>query len=136
MNREEAIKRIYEIFYNDSKYKDRIKFAKTIDNVDMFLGPFTSAMKLSGSESLEYFGWVIDLTELSAKAFFGLIYAYESKNYSALLDWIPREIFAKSLPYGGLLNIPRSYERIVKEDYDRRIKDRINGKISFEEVIQ
>jgi len=119
----------YSRFYN-FKFKDRMIVAKKIDNLDMFLGPFTSALKLSGSEHLQSIGLWLDVGELTFKAFFASIYVIDSRNYSALLEWIPREIIATLIPYGGLLDISRSYEKVVREDYHKRIDDYLSNKIS------
>ncbi|PIN81474.1 hypothetical protein COV13_01075 [Candidatus Woesearchaeota archaeon CG10_big_fil_rev_8_21_14_0_10_32_9] len=110
--------------------------AKKIDDIDMFLGPFTSALKLSGSEHLQSVGWWLDVGELSLKTFFAGIYVIESRNYSSLLDWVPREIIATLIPYGGLLDISRSYERVVREDYHKRVDEYLANKISVETLMK
>ena len=125
----------YSRFYK-FKFNDRMNVAKKIDNLDMVLGPFTSALKLSSSEHLQSIGWWLDVGELSFKAVFASIYVLDSRNYSALLDWIPREIIATLIPYGGLLDVARSYERVVKEDYHKRVEDYLANKIPVETLLK
>lgn len=123
----------YEKLY-DRNTRDRLKFARFIDNLDMYIGPFSSALKLSSSEHLSYMGFVLDMGDLAIKGAFAIGYVIESRNFSALLEWVPREIFSSLMPYGGLVDIARSYERVVKEDFENKVNKYMKNKIGADKV--
>jgi len=89
-----------------------LKYSKFIDDTDMYLGPFADAAQLSASETAQSVGLIADLAHLFLlKGPFIALYLAHTRNFSALLNWIPRELMAFGLPYGGLIEVMRNYEK-------------------------
>jgi len=95
-----------------------VKCARFIDNIDMYLGPFADAAQLSNSEVMNQVGYAADVFQyFFLKIPFATAYLLRTKDINAVCDWIPREIFAVSIPYGGLVEILRNYESCVLKYY-------------------
>ncbi len=102
------------------KLADRVllHYAHWIDNIDLCLGPARSTLSVSGSDLLESISWGIKILDYGVmKAPFVAAYLARTKDYSALADWVPKELLAVSLPYGGFLEIMRRYEKVAKKHY-------------------
>lgn len=98
-----------------------LKYAHWIDNLDMYLGPYRSAASLTGSETLEGLNWVSKAIDYAVlKGPFITLYLARTKDYAALMDWIPKEMVSLSVPYGGLIELLRNYERRAMKYYDKK----------------
>ena len=98
--------------------KALLKYAHWIDNIDLCLGPARSTLAISGSELLESISWGIKVLDYGVmKAPFVAAYLARTRDYSALADWVPKELLAVSLPYGGFLEVMRRYEKVAKKHY-------------------
>ncbi len=98
--------------------KALLTYAHWIDNIDMYLGPARSTLSVSGSDLLEGIGFGIKVLDYGMmKGPFVAAYLARTKDFSALADWIPKELLAVSLPYGGLIEIMRRYEKMAKKHY-------------------
>ena len=84
--------------------------ASRVDTIDALLGVTASAFYLSGSETLTTIGMGLNALDLIAnKLPFAKTYVRETKDYRALLYWLPKELLASSSPLGGLLDIVPTY---------------------------
>lgn len=97
-----------------------LNYSKIIDDIDMYLGPFADAAQLSSSEIMQKVGIGIDLGHLLLLKFpFISLYLMHTRNFSALMNWIPRELLSFGLPYGGLIEIQRNYEQTCHNYYNQ-----------------
>jgi hypothetical protein len=48
---------------------------------------------------------------------FVALYLSRTKDLGALANWIPREIFALGVPFGGTIEILRNYEKVTLRHY-------------------
>ena len=94
-----------------------LNYAKLVDDIDMYTGPFFEAKIFTTNETFHTAANLMRITEYSLKIPFIMLYIGRTKDYSALHEWIPKEIFALNVPYGGLLQIFRRYERTCKSYY-------------------
>jgi len=95
-----------------------IKSAQFIDNIDMYLGPFAEAAQLSSSEAMNQIGYAADIFQYCfLKAPFVVTYMARTRDLSAFAEWIPREMFAIGIPYGGIVEVLRNYESSVLRYY-------------------
>ncbi|MCF7866901.1 hypothetical protein K9L67_04710 [Candidatus Woesearchaeota archaeon] len=95
-----------------------IKYAKLIDDVDMYTGPFFEARHFTNSEAFHALANTARTIEYSLKIPFIALYLGRTKDYMALAEFIPKEIFALNVPYGGLIQIFRRYEKVTKQYYN------------------
>jgi hypothetical protein len=51
------------------------------------------------------------------KAPFVALYLARTKDFQALASWVPRELLSLGLPYGGFIEILRSYEKEALRHY-------------------
>lgn len=91
-----------------------ISQSKVVDWVDGFIGPISTLMYLSGSESLHHVATVLSLSELFfLKMPFTMSYISKTNDFGSLLYFAPKELFANLTPYGGFLDIiPTYYIRV------------------------
>ena len=86
------------------------KQAAFIDVVDGVLGPSTSFMYMSGSESLQSLATILSVAEVALlKIPFAFSYIAKTGDVSSLLYWAPKELFANLNMYGGFLDIIPTY---------------------------
>lgn len=98
-----------------------LKYATFIDDVDMFIGPFQVAASNSGSEAMNDLNYLVQFAHYGVlKAPFIGIYIARTRNFSALLNWVPREVFSFAAPLGGFIEVLRNYERTVKTYYEEK----------------
>lgn len=95
-----------------------LKYSKTIDNIDMYLGPFADISRENKIPVLEDLSYVANAVEFGLlKIPFAVMYLARTKDFHALLNWVPRELFAVSVPYGSFIEILRNYEKTAFEFY-------------------
>ncbi|MCC7574219.1 hypothetical protein KO361_01370 [Candidatus Woesearchaeota archaeon] len=94
-----------------------LKYSRTVDNIDMFLGPISEIAKISDSETIKTTGLAIALIKGIIKLPFVTMYLKRTKDYASLYDWIPKEIFSYVVPMGSFIDILRSYEKITFKHY-------------------
>ncbi|MGV8168855.1 MAG: hypothetical protein ACP5N3_02260 [Candidatus Nanoarchaeia archaeon] len=101
-----------------------LKYARVIDDVDMFLAPASTLAAWHNDETIRklgIIGIVIDLGIL--KTPFVAMYTLRTGDYKTPVAWLGWEILAHAIPYeGGLLSIRRNYEKSTNEYY--KIKER------------
>lgn len=98
-----------------------IGWARWIDNIDMYTGPFSEMMRCTSSSLLNEVAYYFDVFQYAAlKVPFASAYLMRTKNFSALLDWVPKELFAISFPFGNFVQVMRNYERITNEYYKNK----------------
>lgn len=86
------------------------KQATIIDTIDGFLGPATSFMYLSGSESLQSLATILSVAEVALlKVPFAFSYIAKTGDVSSLLYWVPKEFLANFNKYSGFLDIIPTY---------------------------
>ena len=92
-----------------------LSYAKLVDTVDMYTGPFFEAGRYSNSETMQSIAWGGRIVEYGLlKIPFTLAYLGRTGDFSALLSWAPREILALSIPFGGFLQVFRPYENVTR----------------------
>ena len=94
-----------------------LKYSKVVDSVDMFLGPISEVAKFSDSDFLKTAGFASAIFKGAIKVPFVALYLARTKHFSALVDWVPKELFSYSVPLGGFIDILRSYEKITYLQY-------------------
>ena len=88
-----------------------INYAILVDKVDRITGPLESTLQISGVESLQTIGNIISLIEdLVIKVPFVITYISSTKDLSCLASWLPKEVFAHTMPYGDMIDIMHSYK--------------------------
>ena len=98
-----------------------VGWARKIDDIDMYLGPFSEMMRFSSSSFLNEAATYFDAFQYAVlKVPFISLYIAKTRDFSALLDWVPKEMFALSLPGGNFIHIMRNYERITNEYYKKK----------------
>jgi uncharacterized membrane protein required for colicin V production len=90
-----------------------LKYSRVVDGVDMILGPFSEFAKLSDADIVKSLGFASDIIEGVVKVPFVVMYLSRTKDFSALYDWVPKELFSYFVPGGSLIDILRSYEKIT-----------------------
>lgn len=94
-----------------------LKYSKIVDSVDMFLGPISEIAVFSDADLLKTMGFASEIIKGIVKVPFVSLYLARTKHFSALYDWGPKEIFSYAVPFGGLIDILRSYEKITYLHY-------------------
>jgi hypothetical protein len=94
-----------------------LKYSRTVDNIDMFLGPISEIAKISDSDIIKTAGLITAGIKGIIKIPFITMYLKRTKDYTALYDWIPKEIFSYAVPMGSFIDILRSYEKITFKHY-------------------
>ena len=95
-----------------------IRYSKVVDSVDMFLGPVSEVAKQSDADLFKLLGLGSAIFKGAIKVPFVTLYLARTKDFSALGDWVPKEIFSYAFPLGGFIDILRSYEKITYSHYD------------------
>jgi len=108
--------------FEELKLIDRflIQYAKSIDNLDMYTGPFFEAARFGKSHVMQNIAFGARVFEYGIMKipFMGL-YVLRTKDFVSFLDWAHKEIFAVTVPGGGLLQIFRRYEKRTLSYYKR-----------------
>ncbi len=94
-----------------------LKYSKVVDNVDMFLGPFSEVAKFSDSDLIKSLGFASAIIKGAIKIPFVSCYLARTRDFSALYDWVPKEIFSYAVPMGSFIDILRNYEKITYAYY-------------------
>jgi len=94
-----------------------LKYSRTIDTVDLFLGPVTELSKFSDSDVVKNIGILSSIVKGVIKVPFVTLYLCKTKDYQALYDWIPKEVFSYFVPMGSFIDILRSYEKVTFKQY-------------------
>ena len=85
--------------------------ADLVDAMDLINGPLCYLLISSGSKTLENIGIALSVSEiLFSKIPFVTSYIRQTKDYKALIYWVPKEILANSIPVNGLLDIFPAYK--------------------------
>ena len=120
MSLDDALKN-FEGSNTDVKLEDYdlflLKYSKVVDNVDMFLGPFSELAKQSDADIITFLGSAANIIKGVIKIPFVACYLARTKDYSALYDWVPKEVFSYAVPMGSFIDILRSYEKITYVHY-------------------
>ncbi len=88
-----------------------LRYSKVVDSVDMFLGPVSEVARFSDADVIKMAGLCSAVFKGAIKVPFVSLYLLRTKDFSALFDWVPKEIFSYSVPLGGFIDILRSYEK-------------------------
>lgn len=94
-----------------------LKYSKIVDSVDMFLGPISEIAKQSDADIIKTMGLASSIIKGVIKIPFVTLYLHKTKDYTALYDWIPKEVFSYTVPFGSFIDILRSYEKITYIHY-------------------
>ncbi len=110
-------------FTNLSSYDTfLLKYSKTIDDIDVVMSAFGDLSQLSGSEPVRDLGNCIYLAQYTLKVPFAALYLARTRDFSALLNWVPMEIISAAVPFGGFLEIMRNYEGTTKRYFEKEMK--------------
>ena len=109
VNKEDVKLASYDLFL--------LRYSKIVDKVDMFLGPFSEVAKFSDAELIKLGGFCSAIIKGIIKVPFVSMYLLRTKDFSALYDWGPKELFSYSVPLGGFIDILRSYEKVTYLHY-------------------
>jgi hypothetical protein len=116
--------------YSPSKFDSfLIQYAKTIDDVDMFISPLSTLSVWHKSELVHKIGIGLTIFDIAIlKTPFVAMYIAKTKDYKSAIEWLGWEALSHAIPYeGGLLNIRRNYENNTNEYYEK--KKELNTKI-------
>ncbi|MFP4568183.1 MAG: hypothetical protein ACLFN8_04520 [Candidatus Woesearchaeota archaeon] len=94
-----------------------LKYSKVVDSVDMCLGPVSELTKYSDADLIKYIGVASFVVETAVKFPFVCLYLGRTKDFSALYDWVPKELFSNFVPMGSFVDILRSYEKVTYLNY-------------------
>ncbi len=97
-----------------------LKYAKAVDDIDMFVAPISTLATWHENETIKRLGVAATILDLGIiKAPFMLIYTLRTKDYKSVIEWLGWEALAHAIPYeGGLLSIRRNYEKNTSEYYN------------------
>ncbi len=93
-----------------------IKYSRFIDNVDMYLGPVSSLSKQVGEPLFDSISAVTKTLDIGVKVPFVCIYVARTKDFSSIPYFTLKETFAATVPYGGFIEIFRTYEKITRKN--------------------
>ncbi len=103
--------------------KQLLKYANWVDNIDRILGPITSTCQLYGTPTIVAISTILSYAEvLLLKTPFIYKYVKRTGDYDALVTWIPKEIFANTVPYGNLIDIMKSYRNRTRRFFESKIE--------------
>lgn len=103
-------------FYLHEDMENLKKYARVVDTIDAGMGPLESLFELSADPYFASLGMVFRSIELLfLKAPFVITYLYQTQDYAALLDWVPRELVANMVPYANVIDIHPAYLNRVKK---------------------
>lgn len=94
-----------------------LKYSRIVDSIDMILGPFSEFAKVSDSQIIKGIGITSSIIKGVIKIPFVTLYILQTKDYTALYDWVPKEIFSYTAPLGSFIDILRNYEKITFTQY-------------------
>jgi hypothetical protein len=103
-----------------SKLDDFIlKYARAIDDIDMYLSPISTLALWHNNKTLNKFGFIAAILDVGVlKTPFVALYVLKTKDYKSAVEWLGWETLAHAIPYeGGCLNIRRNYEKNTEEYY-------------------
>jgi hypothetical protein len=90
-------------------------YAKFIDNVDLYLGPLSSLTKQGDDDFLQSISLVTKTASLSLKIPFMAAYLLKKRDLEGVIYLCAKETFSVVIPYGGFIEMMRSYEKIMKK---------------------
>ena len=97
-----------------------LKYSRFIDNVDMYLGPVSSITRQTGEPFLEGVSAVTKTFDIGIKVPFVVLYVARTKDFASVPYFATKEIFAATIPYGGFIEIFRTYERAVRKNVKKK----------------
>jgi hypothetical protein len=99
-----------------------LKYAKAIDDIDMFLGPTSTLALWHDNKTIRALGTAATILDVGViKTPFVVMYVARTKDYQSAIEWLGWEILAHAIPYeGGCLSIRRNYEHNTKEYYENK----------------
>ncbi len=101
-----------------------LRRSEIVDNIDKILGPLTSTMQLFGGPALMIPSIILNYSELLfVKAPFMIEYVKKTNDYDALVWWIPKEIFANTVPYGNFIDVIKSYRNRTRKYFEKKIEE-------------
>ncbi|MBN1274771.1 hypothetical protein JXA12_00555 [Candidatus Woesearchaeota archaeon] len=106
----------------DDRERRLLRHARTIDLVDRVLGPAGSLLELYGSPLWQGVGIGIGIAELALlKMPFMYRYYRQTKDFDAFYFWVPKEVFATGVPFGGFIDIMHTYSSRTHTILERRV---------------
>lgn len=106
----------------DEKDKKLLYYARSIDRIDRILGPIESVLQFYGSPPMQVAGTILEIAELGLlKIPFIIKYLRQTKDYDALYSWLPREIFAISVPFGDFIDISKAYHNQARNYFEKKV---------------
>jgi hypothetical protein len=96
-----------------------VNYAKTIDDIDMFLAPTSTLAAWHDSDLIKKLGIAAMVLDVGIiKTPFVIMYMARTRDYKSAIEWLGWEVLAHTIPYeGGLLSIRRNYEKSTKEHF-------------------
>ncbi len=94
-----------------------LKYSKLVDRVDMVLGPFSEFAEYSEADLMKSLVITSSLIKHTIKVPFVALYLARTKDFSALYDWVPKEMFSYFVTGGSFIDVFRSYEKITYNHY-------------------
>lgn len=87
-----------------------VNYAKTLDTVDCFTGPFGALCRHTHDPTLSTLGLVVNMAELALlKIPFTALYLSRTGDVTSLFYWAPKELFANLTVPGGFLDVIPAY---------------------------
>lgn len=108
-----------------------LKYSKMVDKVDMIIGPFSELARYSEADLMKSLIVASSIVENSMKIPFVALYLIRTKDFSALYDWVPRELFSYFVTGGSFVDIFRSYEKITFKHYGLKPFTKISTRTSY-----
>lgn len=94
-----------------------LKYSKLIDKVDMVLGPVSEFAEYSEADLMQSLVITSSIAKNAIKIPFVAMYLARTKHFSALYDWVPKEMFSYFIKGGSFIDVFRSYEKITYKQY-------------------
>ncbi|MGM5480308.1 MAG: hypothetical protein ACQESC_02500 [Nanobdellota archaeon] len=91
------------------------RHSRLVDRIDFVIGPLSALCYASGSEYLEKIGMGLDIFEMAVlKGPFIARYLLKTKDYKALMFWVPKEIIANTYRMAGIIDVAPVYQYRAK----------------------
>jgi len=104
-----------------------LSHAELVDKIDRIIGPLESTLQIYGNPFWASVGWVLEMSELLfLKAPFIMKYLQRTKDYDALVSWLPREIIATMVPYGDFIDIMNAYKNRARQYYEQQLSEELS----------
>jgi hypothetical protein len=97
-----------------------LKYARAIDDIDMYLAPLSTLALWHDNHTIKNLGIVAAILDLGIiKTPFVMLYVAKTRDYKSAVEWLGWETLAHAIPYeGGCLSIRRNYEKNTNEYYN------------------